>query len=98
MVGEIWRLQIQDKYLKQRYAKGMPGVILRLQIQDNYLKQRYAKDIPKFCQRYAKDNYLKQLLSCQRYSIKEFVREMPKICQKYAVIKLVLLSQLIHDR
>ena len=51
MSGVITWLQIQDNYLKLRYAKDMPEVIPRLQIQDNYLKQRYAKDIPKVCQR-----------------------------------------------
>ena len=39
--------QTQDNYIKQRYAKDMPGVIQRLQIEDNYLKQRYAKDMIK---------------------------------------------------
>ena len=46
----MW-LQIQDNYLKLRYAKDMLGVIPWLQIQDNYLKQRYTKDMPKVCQR-----------------------------------------------
>ena len=43
--GEIPRLQIQDNYLKQRYAKDMPRVNPRLQIQYKYLKQRYAKEM-----------------------------------------------------
>ena len=47
MPGVILRLQIQDNYLKQRYAKDMPRVIMRLKISDNYLKQRYAKDMPR---------------------------------------------------
>ena len=38
--------------------------------------------MPKICHRYAKDNYLMQKLSCQRY-IKNFVRDMPKICHRH---------------
>ena len=60
----------------------MPGVNLGLQMEDDYLQQRYAKNMPKICHRYAKDNYLMQALSCQRY-IKNFVRDMPKICHRH---------------
>ena len=52
----------------------------------------------KICQRYAKDNYLKQSLSCQRYNIKEFVRYMPNICQIYTKNMLgVILRLQIQD-
>jgi len=53
-------LQIQENYLKQRYAidsqryaKDMPGVILWLHIEDNYLKEWDAKDISNIWQIYA---------------------------------------------
>ena len=46
--------------------------------------QIYAKDMQEVFRRLKiQDNYLKQLLSCQRYNIEEFVRDMPKICQRY---------------
>ena len=68
----------------QRYAKDMPQVCQR------YLRSKSeatnSRQLPKanICQIYAKDNYLMQSLSCQRYNIKEFVSDMPNICQRYA--------------
>ena len=68
MPGVILRLQNQENYLKQRYAKYMPEVILWLQIKATIL----GKDMPNICQRYTnnmlggiqmlqiQDNYLKQ--------------------------------------
>ena len=51
MPGVIPRLQNQENYLKQRYAKYMPEVILRLQIKATIL----GKDMPNICQRYTND-------------------------------------------
>ena len=45
------KLQIQDNYLKQIYAKDISGVILRLKIQENFLKKRYANNMPKIHQK-----------------------------------------------
>ena len=52
MPGVIPRLQNQENYLKQRYAKYMPEVILRLQIKTTILGKffkTYAKDIQTIC-------------------------------------------------
>ena len=80
MPGVIPRLQNQENYLKQRYAKYMPEVILRLQIKATIL----GKDMPNICQRYTNDMLggIQMLQIQDNYLKQRYAKDMLKICQK----------------